>query len=148
MNETEQSNTEDEEAKLRELVNTYIKTMGTGDEERFHEIWHPAARRFSIGNSNELHSFSQAEIDEYTLKGIKQLRKEASDSARFEFVLDEVLHFSIYSNLIASVEVKLHMTLPGSEGLHHTYFHLAKQNGKWRIVNALDRGYEYTQKDS
>lgn len=148
MNETEQSNTEDEEAKLRELVNTYIKTMGTGNEEKFHEIWHPAAKRFSIGNSNELHSFSQSEISEYTLKGIKQLRKEASDPGRFEFVLDEVLHLSIYSDLIASVEVKWHMALPGSEGLHHTYFHLVKQNGKWLIVNVLDRGYECTQKDS
>ena len=148
MNETEQSNTEDEEAKLRELVNTYIKTMGTGDEEKFHEIWHPAARRFNIGNSNELLSFNLAEIDEYTLRGIKKLRKEASDSARFEFVLDEVLHLSIYSNLIAAVEIKWHMTLPGSRGLHHTYFHLARQNGKWLIVNVLDRGYEFKQKDS
>lgn len=142
MIETEKPPAEDERAKFRDLVATYLKIMCVGDEDKFLEIWHPDARRFSVGNSNELHSFNLTEIIEFSLKGIRQLRKENPQSSKIQHVLDEVLHLSIYSNLVAGVEVRWHMILPNSKGLHRTYFHLARQNDKWLIVNVLDRGYE------
>ena len=148
MNETKKPLTKDDRAKFRELVTTYLKIMCEGDEEKFLEIWHPDARRFSIGNSNKLHSLNLAEIVEYSLKGIRQLRKETPKSSKIQHVLDEVLHLSIHNNLVAAVEAKWHMILPGSKGLHHTYFHFARQNDKWLIVNVLDRGYELEKADS
>lgn len=107
MNETEKSLTKEDRTKFRVLVTTYLKIMCEGDEEKFLEIWHPDARRFSIGNSNELNSFSLAEIVEYSLKGIKQLKKTNPESGMIQHVLDEVLHVSIYNNLVAAVEVKM-----------------------------------------
>ena len=148
MNESVKPPAKDERTRFRELVTTYLNTMCVGDEGKFLEIWHPDARRFSIGNSNELNSFGLAEIVEYSLKGIKQLRKELPKSSKIQHILDEVLHLSIYNNLVAAVEVKWHMILPDSKGLHHTYFHLAKQKDKWLIVNVLDRGYELEKGDS
>ena len=90
MNETDLKNTEGDEKKLRELVNTFINAIRTGDEEKFFKIWHPDARRFSIGNSNELNSFGLVEIVEYSLKGIKQLRKINPKSSKIQHILDVI----------------------------------------------------------
>ena len=105
MNESEKTPAKDERTRFRELVRTYLNTMCAGDEGKFLEIWHPDARRFSIGNSNELNSFGLAEIVEYSLEGIMQLRKELPKSSKLQQIIDEVLHLSIYNNLVAAVEV-------------------------------------------
>lgn len=148
MSQTEKTLTKDDRVKFRELVTNYLKIMCAGDEEKFLGIWHPDARRFSVGNSDELHSFNLEEIAEYSLKGIRQLREENPKSGKIQHVLDEILHLSTYNNLVAAVEAKWHMIMPDSKGVHHTYFHLARQNDKWLIVNVLDRGYELRKEDS
>ncbi|UCG36976.1 MAG: nuclear transport factor 2 family protein [Candidatus Bathyarchaeota archaeon] len=98
MSDVEGSIAKADEAEIRELVTTCLKIMDAGDEEAFLEIWHPDARRFSTGNSNELNSFGLTEIFKYSLKGIKQLREENPESCEIQHVLDEVLNLCVYDN--------------------------------------------------
>lgn len=111
-------------------------------EEKFKELWHPEARRFGIGNSMELGVMNKEEIIKFSINGLKGLKKQLPNPEIINFTIDEIIDIKCIEGVIASVELKWHMVLPGSKGTHHTFIQFAKQDGMWYIVNVLDKGYE------
>lgn len=43
--------------------------------------------------------------------------------AEIQFTLNEFTHIDVYDDMVASAELKWKMILPGSKGIHKTYFH-------------------------
>ncbi len=122
------------------LIQSYFKIMSDCDEEAFANIWHDKAQRVSIGNSNEIMVFSKDNIIEFSLRGLKN----AIETIPGFFVRNEIIEISHIEilDVIATVEVKWHMIMPENRGEHTSCFHLAIENGKWNILNLLDRGIE------
>ena len=129
-------NKTNEELVIKELVEDYIDIMEKWDEERFLALWHPDARRFGLGNDNQLHSFNKDEIIKYSITGLKTLKEQIPNPELIKFTINEIVHISI------SEGVKWQMALPGSKGTHHTFIQFAKKDDKWFIVNVLDKGFE------
>jgi hypothetical protein len=133
----------DEEIVIRELVEDYIDIMEKTDEKRFLELWHPDARRFGMGNANELYSFSKDEIVKYSITGLKNLKEQIPNPEVIKFTITEIVNISVSEGVIASAEIKWQMVLPDSKkGNHHTFIQFAKKNDMWLIVNVLDKGFE------
>jgi hypothetical protein len=130
-----------EEDKIRDLIEKYTKCNETSDWESFIELWHPEARRLNVGNNNQLLITPTDDIKKFSFDGLKNLKQQMPD-ADIRFEIDEFTHIDIYDNVVASVELKWKMFLPGSKGTHKTYFHLVKLDDLWIIVNVLDRGFE------
>ncbi|MBK5112254.1 MAG: nuclear transport factor 2 family protein [Candidatus Heimdallarchaeota archaeon] len=135
-------NKKTEELEIKRLVEDYIDIMEKCDEERFLALWHPDARRFGLGNDNQLHSFTQDEIVKYSIAGLKNLKEQIPNPEIIKFTVNEIVHISVSQGVIASAEVKWQMVLPGSKGVHHTFIQFAKKEDEWFIVNVLDKGFE------
>ena len=138
-------NTPNDEIMLKEIVEDYIAIMEEGNEEKFKELWHPKAVRFGMGNAKELHAFDRDEIIKFSIKGLQNLRKQIPDQSMVKFTIDEILDIKCIEGCIASVELKWHMLLPGSKGIHHTFIQFAKDKDIWYIVNVLDKGFEIVE---
>jgi len=132
----------DEEIVIRELVEDYIDIMEKSDEKRFLDLWHPDARRFGLGNDKQLNSFSKDEIVKFSLAGLRKLKEQIPNPEIIKFTITEIINISVFEGVIASAELKWQMILPGSKGNHHTFIQFAKKEGKWFIVNVLDKGFE------
>ncbi|MHA1462502.1 MAG: nuclear transport factor 2 family protein [Candidatus Heimdallarchaeota archaeon] len=143
MNNHEESFEKDKQI-IIDLVKENLQITFAGEIETFQKLWHPKAHRFGLGNSNELYSFSRAELCEH-MQQLTAAKKDNPSLAQIEIIFDEIDFINIHQNLIASVAVKWHMNMPDSMGKHYTYYHLAKQDNTWQIVNALDRGFEYKE---
>ena len=134
--------TVNEEIMLHELVEDYIGIMQDCDEEKFKELWHPEARRFGLGNSLELGVMNKDEVIKFSINGLKNLKKQIPNPDIIKFNIDEIINIKCIKGVIASVELRWHMILPGAKGNHHTFIQFAKHEGMWYIVNVLDLGYE------
>ena len=135
-------NNGNEEIMLKEIVEDYINIMQECDEEKFKELWHPEARRFGMGNAKELNVMNMDEIIKFSINGLKNLKKQIPNPESIKFTIDEIVAIKVIEGVIANVELRWNMTLPGSKGIHHTFIQLAKQDKKWYIVNILDKGFE------
>ncbi len=138
-------NTPNNEIMIKELVEEYLAIMEEGNVEKFKELWHPKAIRYGLGNSKELHAFNLDEMIKFSLTGIQNLRKQLPDPSIIQFKIDEILELKCIEGVIASVELKWHMLLPGSKGIHHTFIQFAKDKKMWYIVNVLDKGFEIVE---
>jgi hypothetical protein len=134
-----------EELILKELTEDFIHILEQSDEKKFQEIWHPKAVRFGLGNANELGTMNMEEMIKYSLNGLENLKQQIPNPEEIKFQIDEIIEIKCIQNVIASVELKWQMTLPGSKGTHHTFINYAKDNDKWFIVNVLDKGFENTE---
>ncbi|NHJ87025.1 MAG: nuclear transport factor 2 family protein [Asgard group archaeon] len=132
----------DDQDTIRELVKDYIAIMEACDEKRFLDIWHPEARRFGLGNRNELGVMNSEEIIKFSINGLRNLKNQLPNKETIKFTIDKIVDIKVIQNIIAAVELHWHMILPGSKGTHQTLIHLAKHNNKWLIVNVLDKGFE------
>ncbi|NHJ32094.1 MAG: nuclear transport factor 2 family protein [Asgard group archaeon] len=131
-----------EEIMIKKLVEDYIDIQEKCDEERFLALWHPDARRFGLGNDNQLHSFSKDEIIKFTLAGLRNLKEQIPNPESIKFTITEFINISVREGVIASAEIKWQMVLPGSGGIHYTFIQFAKKDDNWLIVNVLDKGFE------
>jgi hypothetical protein len=133
------------EIELHEITEDFIGILEKGDEEKFKDLWHPKAIRFGLGNSYELMAMDKEEMIKFSLRGIKNVRDNLQNPEEVKFVIDEIVQIKCIEGVIGLVELKWHMILPESKGLHHTFIHYAKYNRKWAIVGVLDKGYEVTE---
>ena len=131
-----------EEIVLKEIVEDYINIMQECDEEKFKELWHPEARRFGMGNAKELNVMNKEEIIKFSINGLKNLKKQIPNPESIKFTIDEIVNLKVIEGVIATVEMRWHMILPGAKGTHQTFIQFAKQDEKWYIVNILDKGFE------
>jgi hypothetical protein len=132
----------DEKIILKELTEDFIYILEQSDEKKFQNLWHPKAVRFGLGNSKDLGTMNKDEMIKYSINGLKNLKKQISNPEVIKFEIDEIVEIKCIQNIIASVELKWHMNLPGSKGTHHTFINFAKDKNKWYIVNILDKGFE------
>jgi hypothetical protein len=131
-----------EVAKIKQLALNFIEILEQCNEEKFNEIWHPKAIRFGLGNANELMTMNKEEMIKFSLDGLRNLKNQLPNPDDVKFTVDEIINIKCIKNVIASVELKWHMVLPGSKGTHHTFIQFAKDKDKWLIINVLDKGYE------
>jgi len=59
-----------------------------------------------------------------------------------KFVIDDIERIALHDDLIASVHVRWGMIFPDGYGKHRSFYNLAKVDGKWGIINVVDRGLE------
>ncbi|NHJ47216.1 MAG: hypothetical protein FK733_05455 [Asgard group archaeon] len=135
----------DEKLKLKELTEDFISILEQCDEKKFQELWHPSAIRFGLGNANELGTMNKEEMIQYSINGLKNLKQQIPNPEEIKFRIDEIIDIKCIQDIIASVELKWQMTLPGSKGTHHTFINFAKDKDKWFIINVLDKGFESTE---
>lgn len=120
-----------------QFIEAYFARQSEFDGDGMLEFWHPGGRLYLVGNQNE---FRVVSIEEQ----VKQIKvaKERVPDLKVEFVLDEIEQVTVEQELIASVHVRYRMLLPQGYGKHRCFYHLAKIDGKWGFVNAVDRGYQ------
>lgn len=131
-----------EEIMLKEITEDYINIMQECNEEKFKGLWHPDAKMFGMGNSNQLNVMSRDDIIKSSLNGLRNLKNQIPNPEEIRFVIDEIIRIQHIDGVIANVELRWHMQLPGSLGKHHTFIQYAKYDDMWYIVNVLDRGLE------
>lgn len=133
--------TDDLEAiKVLEIIKMYFDSNVNSKIELFQEITHPNFIRFGLGNSNELYCMSRDEVINQSLIGLSKAR-ESIPNFKCSFRIKKIKHLTIH-DVIASIGVEWIMVMTDSIGTHCTCFHLAKVEGTWILVNALDRGKE------
>ena len=100
------------------------------------EFWHPAGQMYLVGNQGE---FRVVTIEEQAAH-IKDTKASQPDLS-VEFALDEIEQVIVHDELITSVHVRYQMIFPEGYGVHRCFYNLANMDGKWGIVNAVDRGF-------
>jgi hypothetical protein len=120
-----------------QFIEAYFARQSAFDGDGMLDSWHAGGRMYLVGNEN---TFRVVTIEEQA-SHIKEVRARVPD-LRVEFMLDEVERVEVQDELIASVHVRYRMILPEGYGKHRCFYHLAKVDGKWGIVNAVDRGIQ------
>jgi hypothetical protein len=128
------SNAKDE---VIQHIETYFARQSEFVGKYILEAWHPDGMMYLVGNANEFRIVSAEEqaghIDD---------AKERMPDIQVKFEIDEIEHIAVHDDLIASVHVSWRMVFPEGYGVHRTFFNLAKIDGKWGIVNTVDRGIQ------
>lgn len=119
------------------FIEAYFARQSEFDGDGMLEFWHPEGRLYLVGNQNV---FRIVSIEEQ-VRHIKEAKESVPD-LKIEFVLDEIEQVTVQEDLIASVHVRYRMLMPQGYGKHRCFYHLAKIDGKWGFVNAVDRGYQ------
>jgi hypothetical protein len=122
---------------LIQLIEAYFAKQSAFDGDGMLAYWHPGGTMYLVGNQNE---FRVVTIEEQV--GHMKEAKERVPDLQVEFVLDEIEQVAIQEDLIASAHVRYRMIFPAGYGQHRCFYHLAKIQGKWGIVNAVDRGFQ------
>jgi hypothetical protein len=122
---------------LVQFIKAYFASQSAFDGDGMLGFWHAGARMYLVGNAN---TFRVVTIEEQ-VNHIKEAKARVPD-LRVEFLLDEVEQVVVQDELIASVHVRYRMMLPEGYGEHRCFYNLAKVDGKWGIVNAVDRGIQ------
>ena len=125
---------------ITQLVEAYFAQQSEFDGDGMLGFWHPDGMMFLVGNQNEFRVVSIQEQASH----IKEAKKHRPDLT-VEFILDEIEQITTHEDLIASVHVRYRMVFPEGHGEHRCFYNLAKIDGKWRIANSVDRGFQVLQ---
>jgi hypothetical protein len=125
---------------IRDTIRHFHWAQETCDEKAFLNVWHPEAKRFVFSPNNELYILTTEDILRDQFHEI-QKEQEKNPEYSVHFFIKQIKFFDIQPDrLIASALVDWQMLVSGKcVGFHYTYYHLAKIDGKWIIVNATDR---------
>jgi hypothetical protein len=132
-------NEEEKIIQIRGIIDDYFVSHQDTDVKLFTSIWHNQAKRFNLGNSNELLVLTEQEIIEQTIDGLR-IAREQINGFDVQHEINEISHIEV-GDVTATAEVEWKMLMPDTSGSHRTYFHLAKED-TWQIVGLLDRGIE------
>ena len=127
---------------ISDLIQAYFKERSKFNGDGLLKYWQPQGKLFLVGNQG---NFRIVTIEEQT-DHMKEVRTAMPDF-KISFKLDEIEQIKVYDDLIASVHVRYRMLLPAGYGQHRCFFNLAKIEGKWKIVNTVDRGIEVLPDD-
>ena len=125
-----------------QLLEAYFANQEAFDGENMLNFWHPGGQMYLVGNNNE---FRIVTIEEQA-SHIKEAKERVPD-IQVQFVIDEVEQIAIHDDLIASAHLRWRMIFPEGYGKHRTFFNLANIDGKWGIVNTVDRGFQVMPED-
>ena len=127
----------DEQIEIREFITAYFIAQSAFDGVKMLDFWHSDGMMYLVGNQSEFRVVAAKEQAEH----IKAAKEHNPDLA-VKFVLDEVEQVILHEELIASVHVQYRMVFPEGHGKHRCFFNLAKMDGKWKIANVVDRGFQ------
>lgn len=127
----------DTNKEIVELLESYFAKQSLFDGDSMLEFWHPGGIMHLVGNRNV---FRQVTIEDQA-NHIKKAREKMPD-LKVEFVLDEIEQVVVHEDLIASAHVRYRMVFDEGYGRHRCFLSLTKVDGKWGIVNTVDRGFE------
>jgi hypothetical protein len=127
----------DTKEEITQLIQTYFARQSDFDGEGMLAFWHPEGKMYLVGNQGE---FRVVTIEDQA-SHIKEAKTHRPDLS-VEFVLDEIEQVRVHDDLIASVHVRYRMVFPEGYGVHRCFYNLANMDGKWGIVNAVDRGLQ------
>jgi hypothetical protein len=127
----------DTNREIIQLLENYFARQSMFDGDGMLEFWHPGGRMYLVGNQNE---FRVVTIEEQA-SHIKDAKERVPD-LKVEFILEEIEQVVVQEDLIASAHVRYRMIFPEGYGKHRCFYHLAKIEGKWGIVNVVDRGVQ------
>jgi hypothetical protein len=121
------------------ILDMYLAFENT-DESAFRALAHPEMRTVNIGNENKVHVFKVDQICENTINGLKY----AKESVPGFFARWEGINFIdvTVGDVVAFVSVNYKMKMPESLGKHTSGIHLVKPEGKWQVIQIVDRGIE------
>ena len=119
------------------LLETYFSYQEAFNGDGMLASWYPGGKMYLVGNNNE---FRIVTIEEQ-VGHIKEVKERVPD-IQVQFVIDEVEQIAVHDDLIASAHLRWRMIFPEGYGQHRTFFNLAKIDGKWGIVNSVDRGFQ------
>lgn len=132
----------DANREIIQLLEAYFERQSLFDGEGMLEFWHPGGRMYLVGNNNE---FRVVTIEEQA--GHIKVAKERVPDLTVTFILDEIEQVVVHDELIAAAHVRYRMILPEGYGQHRCFYHLAKMDGKWGLVHAVDRGIQVLAAD-
>jgi hypothetical protein len=112
----------DDAEAVRRVLRNFFEALDGRDHKRALETWHPEGNLF-IGGVAQSQSFFQ------------------SLPPFIRFRVDEVRCLEVEGS-IATARVGWRMEMPGSMGVHVSYFHLVEGEVSWRIVSQVDLGRE------
>jgi hypothetical protein len=126
--------------KITKMIEAYFARQSEFDGDGMLEFWHPGGMMYLVGNNNE---FRIVTVEEQAAH-IKETRERVPD-LKVHFQIETIEQVVEHEDLIASVHVRYRMILPDGYGKHRCFYNLAKIEGKWGIVNAVDRGFQEMQ---
>ena len=127
----------DSQAAIIQRIEDYFARQADFDGDGMLEFWHPMGKMYLVGNQGEFRVVTVEEQAEH----IKEA-KARLPYLHVEFALEEIEQVAVHDDLVASVHVRYRMVFPEVYGLHRCFYNLVNMDGKWGIVNAVDRGLE------
>ena len=124
-------------AEITKLLENYFTAQSDFGADTVLDFWHPGGDLYLVGNQGE---FRVVTIEEQ-IAHTKEAKTMVPD-LKVEFLLDEIELVTVHEDLIASVHVRYRMLFPEGQGVHRCFYNLAKIDGQWGIVNAVDRGFQ------
>ena len=131
----------DEEVK--QLIEAYFARQSDFDGDGMLAYWHSGGMMYLVGNQNEFRVISVEE----QVAHIREAKARLPD-LKVRFFIDEIEQVVVHEALIASVHLRYRMVFPEGYGEHRCFYNLAKIDGRWGIVNAVDRGFQVLLEDS
>ena len=129
-----------EQEAIKDCIQTLFKAFDETDEQLFRSVTHPMMRTVNIGNSNAPYIFSALEVVENTIVGLRN----AMDKMPGFFAVREDLNIQRIEvhEVIATAEISYTMRMPDSAGHHYAYLHFINLDGRWLLMQMVDRGIE------
>jgi hypothetical protein len=122
---------------ITKLIEDYFVKQSEFDGDSMLDFWQPGGMMYLVGNNNE---FRIVAVEDQSAH-IREAKERAPD-LKVHFQIEMLEQVVVHEDLIASVHVRYRMTFPDGYGNHRCFYNLAKVEGKWRIVNAVDRGFQ------
>ncbi len=111
-----------ENEKIKAALRTFFDGLDSHQPEKIREVWHTDAKLFIDGHAQSTSFF----------KGLPEF---------IGFEVKEIEQLEVYET-IAAARVNWPMKMPGSVGVHTSYFTLIKTDGNWLIAGGVDHGRE------
>ena len=125
---------------ITKMIEAYFAKQSEFDGDSILGFWHPGGMMYLVGNNNEFRIVAA----ENQAAHIKEVKERVPD-LKVHFQVEKIEQAIVHEDLIASVHVRYRMTFPDGYGKHRCFFNLAKIEGKWMIVNVVDRGFQVMQ---
>ena len=125
---------------ITKMIEVYFAKQSEFDGDSMLDFWHPGGMMYLVGNNNEFRIVTAEDQAAH----VKEAKERVPD-LKVHFQIEKIEQAIVHEDLIASVHVRYRMTFPGGYGKHRCFYNLAKIEGKWRIVNSVDRGFQVMQ---
>lgn len=125
------------DSEITKMIEAYFSIQSEFDGDGMLGFWHSGGMMYLVGNNNEFRIVSVEDQASH----IKEAKDRVPD-LKVHFEIEKIEQVVIHEDLIASVHVLYRMVFPDGYGKHRCFYNLAKIEGKWMIVNAVDRGFQ------